>query len=85
MALDVSSTLGVSCPGGGGSRCGHFLNAGGSGGHIVHAGCRCCPGGGGHVVSASCWLSRDGGGECCYCRLVVVKAWWWWWLRRGGG
>ena len=75
MALDVSSMLVVSHPGGGSSRFGHVLNAGGSGGgHVVHAGCRRHPGGGGHMVGAGCWLSRDGSGGCCYRRLVVVKA-----------
>ena len=74
VALDTSLMLGVSHPGGGSSGCGCILNAGGSGGCIVHAGCCCRPGGGGHVVGAGHWSSRDGGGGCCYCRLVVVEA-----------
>ena len=68
MALDASSTLGVSHPGGGGSGCGRVLNAGGSGGRVVHAGCHHRPGGGGRMVGAGWRWS------------LVVQGWWWWML-----
>ena len=84
VALDASSTLGVSHPGGGGSGCGHILNAGGSGGRVVHAGCCRCRGGGGRVVSAGCWSSRDGGGGRGVMVVVDVITIWWW-SRHGGG